>query len=159
MAFPVASCDCCAGLPDENGRVEILNIHTSLMKKHNKLAEDVDIEDLAKKTRNFSGAELEGLVRSAQATAMNKLIKVCYLLAEGLVGVRTLAHFPLLTLFPLSTLLSFLTHPPLPLLSYPLPVFFTPSPSLTLPSLSLPLHPLSPFLLVPPRLLYRPKTR
>ena len=46
------------------------------MRKNNKLANDVDVEDLAKKTRNFSGAELEGLVRSAQATAMNKLIKV-----------------------------------------------------------------------------------
>lgn len=64
------------GLPDEQGRVEILNIHTALMRKNNKLAADVDVEDLAKRTRNFSGAELEGLVRSAQATAMNKLIKV-----------------------------------------------------------------------------------
>ena len=64
------------GLPDETGRVEILHIHTSRMKKNNKLGGDVDVEDLAKKTRNFSGAELEGLVRSAQATAMNKLIKV-----------------------------------------------------------------------------------
>ena len=65
-----------AGLPDEQGRVEILNIHTSLMKKNNKLDQNVDLEELAKRTRNFSGAELEGLVRSAQATAMNKLIKV-----------------------------------------------------------------------------------
>lgn len=64
------------GLPDESGRVEILNIHTSRMRKNNKLGSDVDVEDLAKKTRNFSGAELEGLVRSAQATAMNRLIKV-----------------------------------------------------------------------------------
>lgn len=56
--------------------MEILNIHTALMRKNNKLASDVDVEEMAKKTRNFSGAELEGLVRSAQATAMNKLIKV-----------------------------------------------------------------------------------
>ncbi len=46
------------------------------MRQHNKLAADVDLLDLAKRTRNFSGAEIEGLVRSAQATAMNKLIKV-----------------------------------------------------------------------------------
>ena len=65
-----------SGLPDENGRVEILNIHTAQMRKHKKLAEDVNLAELAKRTRNFSGAEIEGLVRSAQATAMNKLIKV-----------------------------------------------------------------------------------
>ncbi len=46
------------------------------MVKSNKLAADVDLEDLAKRTRNFSGAEIEGLVRSAQSTAMNKLVQV-----------------------------------------------------------------------------------
>ena len=69
------TCDL-SGLPDEQGRVEILDIHTSRMRKNNKLAADVDLDDLAKRTRNFSGAELEGLVRSAQSTAMNRLIKV-----------------------------------------------------------------------------------
>ncbi len=39
------------------------------MVKFNTLAADVDLEDLAKRTRNFSGAEIEGLVRSAQSTA------------------------------------------------------------------------------------------
>ncbi len=65
-----------SGLPDENGRLEILRIHTAQMVKFNKLAADVDLEDLAKRTRNFSGAEIEGLVRSAQSTAMNKLVQV-----------------------------------------------------------------------------------
>ncbi len=64
------------GLPDENGRHEILHIHTAQMKKHGKMAPDVDLADLAKRTRNFSGAEIEGLVRSAQSTAMNKLVQV-----------------------------------------------------------------------------------
>lgn len=30
------------GLPDENGRVQILNIHTKRMKEYKKIAEDVD---------------------------------------------------------------------------------------------------------------------
>lgn len=75
--LPLWSCDLFElGLPNEQGRVEILDIHTSLMRKHKKLGPDVNTEELAKRTQNFSGAELEGLVRSAQATAMNKLIKV-----------------------------------------------------------------------------------
>lgn len=64
------------GLPDEHGRVQILNIHVETMRIHGKLGPDVDIAELASLTKNFSGAEIEGLVRAAQSTAMNKLIKV-----------------------------------------------------------------------------------
>uniref|UniRef100_A0A673KHT0 Vesicle-fusing ATPase n=1 Tax=Sinocyclocheilus rhinocerous TaxID=307959 RepID=A0A673KHT0_9TELE len=63
------------GLPDETGRVQILNIHTAKMKQSNMLAKDVDIKELAVDTKNYSGAELEGLVRAAQSTAMNRHIK------------------------------------------------------------------------------------
>ncbi len=62
------------GLPDENGRVDILNIQTSTLRKHKMIDDNVNIEELAKKTVNFSGAELEGLVRGAIAAAMNKKI-------------------------------------------------------------------------------------
>ncbi len=40
------------------------------------LTKDVDINELAVETKNYSGAELEGLVRAAQSTAMNRHIKV-----------------------------------------------------------------------------------
>ncbi|KAF6021218.1 hypothetical protein EB796_020477 [Bugula neritina] len=51
-------------LPNEHGRVQILNIHTSKLKENGKLGEDVNISELAQKTKNFSGAELAGLVQA-----------------------------------------------------------------------------------------------
>lgn len=48
------------------------------MRDHQLLAVDVDIKELAVETKNFSGAELEGLVRAAQSTAMNRHIKVSH---------------------------------------------------------------------------------
>ncbi|XP_041818445.1 vesicle-fusing ATPase-like [Chelmon rostratus] len=63
------------GLPDEKGRIQILHIHTAKMRLHDLLSADVDIKELAVETKNYSGAELEGLVRAAQSTAMNRHIK------------------------------------------------------------------------------------
>lgn len=63
------------GLPDEKGRIQILNIHTAKMRQHELLCGDVDVKELASETKNYSGAELEGLVRAAQSTAMNRHIK------------------------------------------------------------------------------------
>jgi len=63
------------GLPKESGRVQILNIHTKTMRSNGKLAGDVDLAELATLTKNFSGAEIEGLVRAAQSCALNRLVK------------------------------------------------------------------------------------
>uniref|UniRef100_A0A3B4U7N5 Vesicle-fusing ATPase n=1 Tax=Seriola dumerili TaxID=41447 RepID=A0A3B4U7N5_SERDU len=63
------------GLPDEKGRIQILHIHTAKMRQYNLLSSDVEIKELAVETKNYSGAELEGLVRAAQSTAMNRHIK------------------------------------------------------------------------------------
>ncbi|CAK9117374.1 unnamed protein product [Durusdinium trenchii] len=61
-------------LPDEHGRVEILNIHTKGMREKGYLEPDVSIPAIAAKTKNFSGAELEGLLRSATSFAMNRKV-------------------------------------------------------------------------------------
>merc|ERR1740128_1633262 len=63
------------GLPKESGRLEILNIHTRKMVANGKLGSDVDLAEFATITKNFSGAELEGLVRAAQSCALNRLVK------------------------------------------------------------------------------------
>eukprot|EP00794_Sanderia_malayensis_P016648 gene16648-18338_t len=70
------------GLPNEKGRLQILEIHTSSLREHGKLHKGVELDVLATETKNFSGAEIEGLVRAATTTAMNKLVK-----AEGRVSI------------------------------------------------------------------------
>ncbi|RNA29924.1 vesicle-fusing ATPase 1-like [Brachionus plicatilis] len=62
-------------LPDETGRLHILQIHTAKMKEHGKLHSSVNLAELAALSKNFSGAEIEGLVRAAQSSAMNRPIK------------------------------------------------------------------------------------
>jgi transitional endoplasmic reticulum ATPase len=56
------------GPPDTAGRRRILAIHTKRMP----LAKDVDLEDLARRTENFTGADLEDLVRRAGLTALRR---------------------------------------------------------------------------------------
>jgi len=63
------------GLPKENGRAQILTIHTRKMRTNEKLHKDVDLKELAALTKNFSGAEIEGLVRAAQSRALNRLVR------------------------------------------------------------------------------------
>lgn len=59
------------------------------MKSFNLLAPDVEIKELAAETKNYSGAELEGLVRAAQSTAMNRHIKVLYTVDSGLISASS----------------------------------------------------------------------
>ena len=56
------------GTPDTAGRRRILAIHTRNMP----LADDVDLESLAKRTERFTGADLEDLVRRAGLTARRR---------------------------------------------------------------------------------------
>ncbi|GAA5841630.1 hypothetical protein JCM11251_004236 [Rhodosporidiobolus azoricus] len=63
-------------LPDEQGRVQILTIHTGKMRTNGVLGRDVDLAELASLTKNFSGAEIGGLVKSATSFAFNRHVKV-----------------------------------------------------------------------------------
>ena len=62
-------------LPDEKGRKDILLIHTKNMKQNDLLEKDVDFDELSALTKNFTGAELEGLCNSATSFAINKYTK------------------------------------------------------------------------------------
>jgi hypothetical protein len=63
-------------LPDENGRLQILSIHTQKMRTNKVMDEDVDLFKLAASTKNFSGAEIGGLIKSATSFAFNRHVKV-----------------------------------------------------------------------------------
>jgi len=58
------------GVPDKNGRKEILMIHT----RNVPLAEDVDLEELAEITYGFVGADLAALVREAAMAALRRVL-------------------------------------------------------------------------------------
>jgi len=58
-------------LPDYKARVEILKVHTQVVRKV-ALAPDVDLEKIASKTELFTGAELEELVIRAGRVAFRK---------------------------------------------------------------------------------------
>ena len=58
------------GVPDKDGRREILDIHTRGMP----LADDVDMERLAAITHGFVGADLEALGREAAMSALRRLM-------------------------------------------------------------------------------------
>jgi vesicle-fusing ATPase len=66
------------GLPDVNGRLQILNIHTRNMKKANRITPEAleKLPILAEKAKNFSGAELEGLVKAASSYALTRCVDV-----------------------------------------------------------------------------------
>ncbi len=57
-------------IPDKNGRLEILEIHTRGMP----LAKGVSLEKLAEITHGFVGADLEALAREAAMSALRKIL-------------------------------------------------------------------------------------
>jgi transitional endoplasmic reticulum ATPase len=56
------------GVPDEQGRREIIDVHTRDMP----LAEDVDLDDLAARTHGFVGADIDSLTREAGMAALRR---------------------------------------------------------------------------------------
>ncbi len=58
--------------PDEKARLDILRVHV----KNMALDDDVNIEALAKKTKGYSGADIEALCRKAGVIALHEDIKI-----------------------------------------------------------------------------------
>ncbi len=66
------------GIPDRNGRFEILQIHTRGMP----LYEDVDLDWLADKTHGYSGADISALTKEAAMAALRRVLPDVDLEAE-----------------------------------------------------------------------------
>jgi len=58
------------GVPDRDGRKEVLQIHSRGMP----LAEDVDLDEMADNTHGFVGADLESLCKEAAMSALRKIL-------------------------------------------------------------------------------------
>lgn len=58
------------GLPDEKGREQIFMIHTKELRENKLLSDDFDIKLLAANTKNYTGAEIEAVCRSAKSFAL-----------------------------------------------------------------------------------------
>ena len=59
-------------LPDEKGRQQIFNIHTKKMRENKVLGDDVDLAQLAKMTKNYTGADIESMVKLACSNALSQ---------------------------------------------------------------------------------------
>ena len=68
------------GIPDRDGRLEILRIHTRGMP----LADDVDLEKLADLTHGFVGADLEALCKEAAMRALRRVLPEIDLESESI---------------------------------------------------------------------------
>ena len=68
------------GIPDRDGRLEILQIHTKGMP----LSEDVDMDKLASMTHGYVGADLASLAREAAMRALRKVLPSIDLEAESI---------------------------------------------------------------------------
>ncbi|MFH0868979.1 MAG: CDC48 family AAA ATPase [archaeon] len=67
------------GVPDKDGRLEVLQIHTRNMP----LTKDVDLKELANVTHGFVGADLEGLCKEAAMSVLRRVFPQFNLKDEG----------------------------------------------------------------------------
>lgn len=61
------------GLPSKQGRYEIFTIHTRELSELGVLDPAVDLHELAELSKNFTGAEIAGLIRAARTRAVTRM--------------------------------------------------------------------------------------
>lgn len=68
------------GVPDKQGRLEILNIHTRNMP----LSKDVDLEKISEVTHGFVGADIQSLAKEAAMSAIRRVLPEIDLTQESI---------------------------------------------------------------------------
>jgi vesicle-fusing ATPase len=63
-------------LPTTEGREQILRIHTKTLRNNNLLDANCKIEELARLTKNFTGAEIEALVKCASSHSISRTTNI-----------------------------------------------------------------------------------
>ncbi|PSQ07676.1 AAA family ATPase [Halobacteriales archaeon QS_6_71_20] len=79
-------------VPDEDGRRKVFEVHT----QHKPLADDVDLETLARRTDGYVGADIEAVIREASMNASREFVRSVSPeeVGDSLGNVRvTMAHF------------------------------------------------------------------
>lgn len=74
--------------PDQKARLHILKIHTRNMP----LGPDVNLKELARLTKGYSGADIEALVREAAMTALRKDINAKYVSMSNFIKAMEKVH-------------------------------------------------------------------
>lgn len=64
------------GLPNKQGRRQILDIHTKKKRDAGVMDPNVDLDELAELTKNYTGAEIAGLVKAAMSRAINRVVTI-----------------------------------------------------------------------------------
>lgn len=84
-------------LPNEIGRYQIFQIHTSKLRDGNLIDQNVDFNYLAKNTKNFTGAEIEAVIQDAQSYLISRQIDLDKLTTniEKMEGQITTSDFEL----------------------------------------------------------------
>ena len=62
-------------LPDEKSRFEIFQIHTKQMSGNKYMSSDVDLLQLSKLSKNYTGAEIAAVVRAASSYALERKVR------------------------------------------------------------------------------------
>ena len=77
-------------LPNAEGRQQILKIHTKNLRENKLLDSGCKLDELAKLTKNFTGAEIQALVKSASSYSISRTTNILEFAKELIIDQKKL---------------------------------------------------------------------